>query len=247
MGTTPGRQVKIGLIGGVSWVSTTEYYRRINTFFERRLGGLHNPGIVVYSLPFESILQYQNNGDSNSEVAVLTEAARVLEYAGVRFGMICSNTTTRTLDALQQLTPVRFLNIVDAVIGALRHRKIETVGLLGTKHVMERGFYTKRLEDAGFEVRIPRKADREEVHRVIYDELCTNQIRDASRSRLNDVIRRFGAEECQAVVLGCTELPLLLTDDFVDGVPLISSLECHVEALYEAFHGEAQNGRLGPA
>jgi aspartate racemase len=185
-------------------------------------------------LPFQSILQYQESGDSNSEVAVLAEAARVLEDAGVRFGMICSNTTNKTFDTLQQLTSVRFLDIVDAVVDTLRKREVETVGLLGTKHVMERGFYTKRLESAGIEVRVPRKADQEEVHRVIYDELCTNEIRDISRSRLKDVIRRLGAEDCQAVVLGCTELPLLLTDSFVDGVQLISSVDCHLDALYEA-------------
>jgi aspartate racemase len=228
------RNVKIGLIGGVSWVSTLEYYRRINMFFESRLGGLHNPGIVLCSLPFDSILEHQKSGDSVAEVAVLAEATRVLEGAGVQFGLICSNTTNKTFDALRRETNVNFLHIVDAVIRTIRSLGMSTVGLLGTKYVMEDSFYVKRLVGAGLDVRVPNKTDREEVHRVIYDELCVNNIRDESRARLNNIIRRLGAEGCEAVVLGCTELPVLLPERVRDGVVLIDSIESHLKALYEA-------------
>jgi aspartate racemase len=229
------QQVKIGLIGGVSWVSTLEYYRRINTFFERQRGRLHNPGIVIYSLPFQSILEHQDNGDSESEAAVLTEAARVLERAGVRFGLICSNTTNRTLHALRDETSIEFLDIVDAVIGTIRGLGLSTVGVLGTNHVMqEDGFYVERLVEAGFDVRVPGRVDREELHRVIYDELCGGDVRERSRERVRDMVRDLGAQGCQGVVLGCTELPALIPDRTLDGVALIDSIESHLGALYEA-------------
>jgi len=228
------REVKIGLIGGVSWVSTREYYRRINAHFESRLGRHHTPGIVLYSLPFDSILKHQDTGDMVSEAAVLADATKVLEGAGAQFGLICSNTTNRTLDMLRKQTSVEFLDIVDAVAHTIRSSGATTVGLLGTRYVMEGGTYSKRLERAGFDVRLPDKADRDEVHRVIYDELCVNDIRDESRSRIRDVIRRLGAEGCQAVVLGCTELPLLLPEPVLDGVALIGSVVSHRDALYEA-------------
>ena len=227
------RQVKIGLIGGVGWVSTLEYYRRINMHFESRLGALRNPGIVLNSLPIEAVLRYQESGDSVAEGAVLAEAVRVLEGAGVHFGLICSNTTSRTLDALQEGTSVKFVDIVDAVIRTILRLDVSTVGLLGTRHVMEGGFYVKRLESSGIDVRVPDKADRDEVHRMIYEELCVNDIREESRLRLAGVIRRLGAEGCQAVVLGCTELPVLLSESVVDGVVLIDSVDSHLNALYE--------------
>jgi len=236
------RHLKIGLIGGVSWVSTIEYYRRINTFFEGRLGGLRNPGIVLYSLPFDAILEHQKSGDSVSEAAVLAEATRVLEDAGVQFAMICSNTTNRTLDAVRAKTSVKFLDIVDAVISTIRSLDVSTVGLLGTKQVMEDSFYVKRLVGAGFDVRVPKEADREKVHRVIYDELCVNNIGDESRSHVRNVIRRLGEEGCEAVVLGCTELPLLLPERVQDGMVVIDSLESHLEALYEAIGGVSRPG-----
>jgi aspartate racemase len=229
------RYVKIGLIGGVSWVSTLEYYRRINTFYERRWGRLHNPGIVIYSLPFQSILGHQDSGDSESEAAVLEEAARMLERAGVRFGLVCSNTTNKTLHALGGETSIEFLDIVDAVVGTLRRLGLSTVGVLGTNHVMqEDGFYVRRLVDAGFDVRVPGRVDREELHRVIYDELCGDDVREESRDRVRDMVRGLGAEGCQGVVLGCTELPGLLPDTTLEGVVLIDSVESHLGALYEA-------------
>jgi aspartate racemase len=227
--------IKIGLIGGVSWVSTLEYCRRINRFFECQWGQLRNPGIVTYSLPFDSILEFQNTGDFESEAAVLIEATRVLEAAGVRFGLICSNTTNKTLRALQNETSIEFLDIVDAVVGTIRTLGLRTVGVLGTKHVMEEGsFYLKRLVDAGFDVRVPGRVDREEVHRVIYEELCADDVREQSRDRLRDMIRGLGAEGCQGVVLGCTELPALLPERAVEGVVLVDSIESHLGALYEA-------------
>jgi aspartate racemase len=228
------REVKIGLIGGVSWVSTREYYRRLNAHFESRLGQHHTPGIVLYSLPFDSILEHQQSGDMASEASVLAEAAKVLKGAGVQFGLICSNTTNRTLDMLRKETSVQFLDIVDAVVSAIRSSGATTVGLLGTRYVTEGGTYVKRLERAGFDVRLPDKDDRDEVHRVIYDELCVNEIRDESRSRIRDMIGRLGAEGCQAVVLGCTELPTLLPEPVLDGVQLIDSVDSHLSALCEA-------------
>lgn len=226
--------VKIGLIGGVSWVSTREYYRRINTFFESRLGPYHTPDIVLCSLPFGSILEYQESGDLESEAAVLAEATSVLESAGVQFCLICSNTTSRTIDLLRRDTTVEFLDIVDAVNRAVQRSGASRIGLLGTRYVMEGGTYVKRLEAQGVEVRLPNKPDRDEVHRVIYEELCVNDIRDESRARLGDVIRRFGGDGCDSAVLGCTELPILLPEPSMDGVDLIDSLESHLEALYEA-------------
>lgn len=228
------RHVKIGLIGGVSWVSTREYYRRINTFFESRLGPHHTPGIVLYSLPFGLIVESQASDDRDAEAALLAEATRVLEGAGVQFGLICSNTTNRTLDILRRNTSVEFLDIVDAVNFAVRSSGATRIGLLGTKYVMEGGVYAKRLEAEGVEVRLPNKTDRDEVDRVIYEELCVNDIRDESRDRIGHVIRRLGEEGCDSVVLGCTELPILLPEATLHGVELIDSMESHLEALYAA-------------
>ena len=236
---------RLGLIGGVSWVSTLEYYRRINTYFEDRLGRFHTPDIVLCSLPFDAVMEHQESGDLAAEGALLVEAARVMEGAGVEVGLICSNTTHRTFDALNRDTTVRFLDIVEAMIRTIRNTSVSTVGLLGTKYVMESGSYAKRLEDRGIAVRLPNEEDRDEVHRIIYEELCINDLRDESRSRLRDVVRRLGDEGCESAVLGCTELPLLLSEPEVDGVGLLDSVASHLDMLYELLGMDRTDGPVG--
>jgi aspartate racemase len=223
----------IGLIGGMSWESSAEYYRQLNRAAQRRLGGHHSASLLLASVDFEPIRRAQHAGDWAAATAPLIEAARRLERGGAEFALLCTNTMHKVFDALQASTPLPFLHLADATGERLRSAGIHRVGLLGTGFTMEQDFYKGRLaERFGLEVIVPGSADRAEVHRIIYDELCLGTIRDASREAYAATIARLRDDGAEAVILGCTEIGLLVRPQ--DSVlPLFDTTQIHCEVAME--------------
>lgn len=217
----------IGLIGGMSWESTLTYYRLINESVKVRLGGLHSARIILHSVDFHEIAQLQKAGDWHAAGAQLIAAARSLQAAGADVLLLCTNTMHKVADAIQAAVNVPFLHIADATAQEIRDAGITTVGLLGTRFTMEEDFYRDRLGAAqALQVLIPGEADRETVHRVIYDELCLGQVSPASRVVFRKIMADLSARGAQGVILGCTEIALLV-DQTDAAVPLFDTTRIH--------------------
>lgn len=220
---------RIGLLGGMSWESTAEYYRLLNTLVRERCGGLHSAELVLVSVDFAEIeaMQVQERWDDAGRM--LAGAAVQLEAAGADLVLLCTNTMHKVADVVEAAITVPFLHLADATADAALERGFTRVGLLGTAFTMERSFYRDRLAARGLEVVVPAAPDRELVHRVIYDELCLGQVREESRSAYVAVIDRLVAQGCQAVIVGCTEIELLITA--ADSpVPVLPTTRLHAEA-----------------
>ena len=201
----------IGLIGGMSWESTAGYYRAINEGVKRELGGLHSAQIALYSVDFQPIEQLQHAGDWDGTATILVDAARRVQGAGAEFLLICTNTMHRVAPQVEAAVSIPLLHIADATGEALVADGLRRVGLLGTAFTMEQEFYKGRLaERFGLDVLVPEAADRAVVHRVIYDELCLGRVESASRSGYLDIIDRLARRGAEAVILGCTEIGLLV-------------------------------------
>jgi aspartate racemase len=220
----------IGLLGGMSWESTIPYYRAANEAVRARLGGFHSARIVLYSVDFQEIEALQRTGQWDDAGAVLGRSARALERAGADVLVLCTNTMHRVAARIEQDIAIPLLHIADATAAAVLERGLRTIGLLGTKYTMEQEFYVGRLRHRhGLEVLVPDAPEREVVHRVIYDELCAGRIVDASREEYRRVIERLVARGAQGIVLGCTEISLLIGEsDAV--VPLFDTTRLHAEA-----------------
>lgn len=224
----------IGLLGGMSWESTVEYYRIINQTVRDRLGPLNSAKIAMVSVEFSEIEALQHAGDWTAAAAVLADAARAIERAGADFLLICTNTMHKLADEIGAGIGIPILHIADATAAAIRARGLARVGLLGTRFTMEEDFYRGRLvREHGLEVLIPDAAGREAVHRVIYDELCAGDIRDESRTRFQHVIDGLAAEGAEGVILGCTEIGLLLKPGDID-LPLFDTTRIHAVAAVDA-------------
>jgi aspartate racemase len=222
-------QRTIGLIGGMSWESTLPYYRHINEVVRRECGGLHSARLLLYSVDFADIEAMQQAGDWEAAGEALADAARALQAAGADFLVLCTNTMHRVAGAIESATPLRLLHIADPTAEALAALDVQRVGLLGTRFTMEQPFYRERLAARGFEVIVPDAPARADVHRIIYEELCVGVLREASRQRYREVIAGLVAQGCGAVVLGCTEIALLV--DATDAtVPLLDTALLHAEA-----------------
>jgi aspartate racemase len=220
----------IGLIGGMSWESTLPYYRHVNEAIKARLGGLHSARLVLYSVDFHEIEQLQRSGDWQRAGALLGEAAVSLERAGAEFLVLCTNTMHKVADAIEQAVGIPLLHIADPTAEAIRASGLQRVGLLGTRFTMEQPFYRERLENRhGIQVLVPDEADRLLVHRVIYEELCLGTVREESRQAYREVIARLVAQGAQAVILGCTEIGLLVGDADA-AVPLFDTTLLHARA-----------------
>ncbi|HSH42132.1 MAG TPA: aspartate/glutamate racemase family protein [Arenicellales bacterium] len=201
----------IGLLGGMSWESTVDYYRAINEGVKDALGGLHSAEIVLHSVDFEPIEALQHRGDWDGAAALLSQAARGVQRAGADFLLICTNTMHRVAPEIQQAIDIPLLHIADATADVLVSDGVETVGLLGTAFTMEQDFYRGRLRDRyGLDVRVPRQRDRKRVHDVIYQELCLGRVEDASRAEYLRIIDGLAADGAEAVILGCTEIAMLV-------------------------------------
>lgn len=226
---TPTPQLTIGLIGGMSWESTLPYYRHINEVVRRECGGLHSARLLLYSVDFAGIETLQRAGDWDAAGAVLADAARALQAAGADFLVLCTNTMHRVTDAIEAATPLPLLHIADPTAAALAALGARRVGLLGTRFTMEQAFYRQRLEARGFEVCVPGENARAEVHRIIYDELCQGVLREPSRQYFRQAMAALVADGADAIVLGCTEIALLV--DATDAsVPLLDTAVLHAEA-----------------
>jgi aspartate racemase len=220
----------IGMIGGMSWESSIEYYRIINETVREELGGLHSARSIMYSVEFAEIeaLQHQDRWDDAAKIMIA--AAQSLESAGADIVLICTNTMHKLYDIVQQTIKIPMLHIADPTAEAIKAEGMNKIALLGTRFTMEENFYKGRLEDKhGLEVMIPSAAEMEIVHNVIYHELCSGIINSESKQKYADIIRRLVQEGAQGIILGCTEIGLLVKQED-SSVPLFDTTEIHAKA-----------------
>lgn len=221
----------IGLIGGMSWESSAEYYRMINEEVKRRLGGLHSAKCLLYSVDFHEIERYQSEGAWEKAGEVLGNAAHSLEKGGADFIVICTNTMHKVIGDIQSKIKVPLLHIADATATQIKEKGINSVGLLGTKYTMEQDFYKSRLEINGIQVLVPNDNEREIVNKVIYEELCLGKMRQESRDYYKKVIHGLIESGAKGIILGCTEIGLLVKPEDSD-VPLFDTTYIHaIEAV----------------
>ncbi len=219
----------IGLVGGLSWYSTLEYYRVINEEVQRRLGGHSSARIALQSLDFAEVRGHQEREEWHATDRLLAEAGRRCAAGGADVVLICSNLMHKNADAIVEAVDVPLLHIADAIAERARAGGISTVGLIGARWVMEEDFYVGRLRSAGLDVVVPDAAGRELVDRVIFDELTQGVIDEGSRAAFAQIIAALVAEGAQAVILGCTEIELLV-GAAQSPVPLLDSMRIHAEA-----------------
>jgi aspartate racemase len=223
----------IGLVGGMSWESTQEYYRIANQRVKERLGGFHSAKIVLYSVDFDEVEGRQHQGRWDELTSLMIDAARRVERAGAECLLICTNTMHLMADDVQGAIGIPLLHIVDVTAKAVRDRGFGTVGLLGTRFTMEKDFYKGRLKDKnGLEVLVPEERDRETIHAILYDELCLGTIKDASRRAFQRIIAGLEARGAQGVILGCTEIPLIVKQEDYS-IPLFDTTALHAEAAVD--------------
>ena len=220
----------LGLIGGMSWESTVPYYRTINQTVKEQLGGLHSARLLLYSVDFAQIEKLQHAGDWDAAGAVLADAARSLKAGGAQLLVICTNTMHKVADAVEAASGLPLLHIADPTGEAIRARGFTRIGLLGTRFTMEQAFYRQRLiERHGLDVLVPPPDERELVHRVIYEELCLGVIREESLAAYRSVMTSLVARGAQGIILGCTEIGLLVGEGDA-GVPLFDTTALHARA-----------------
>jgi aspartate racemase len=223
----------IGLIGGMSWESSAEYYRLINESVRRRLGGHHSAASLMLSVDFAEIEELQREERWDEAARHLIDAAKRLERGGAEFVVLCTNTMHRVAEELSAAIEIPLLHIADPTAEQIRARGISTVGLLGTRYTMEQDFYPGRLRDRhGLDVVVPNDGDRAIVHQVIYEELVLGRVEDASRVAYEEIIARLVEAGAQGVILGCTEIGLLVRADDAP-VPLFDTTRIHAERAVE--------------
>lgn len=223
----------IGLLGGMSWESTQHYYQQINQGVKRQLGGLHSAQIAMFSVNFEPIEKCQHRGDWSGTAEILSEAAKRVEQAGADFLLICTNTMHKVADEIGSNIDIPILHIADATAESIKQQGMSKVGLLGTAFTMEQDFYKGRLtEQHGIEVIVPNLAQRETVHRVIYQELCLGQIKADSKQAYLEVIDDLHKAGAQAVILGCTEIGMLVQQTDTN-VKLLDTTQIHADKAVE--------------
>lgn len=223
---------RIGLLGGMSWQSTAEYYRLLNELAAERLGGLHSAECVLYSVDFAEIERLQADSRWDEAGGILAEAASALERAGAQVLLICTNTMHRVADQVQAAICIPLLHLADATAQAVQARNVRRVGLLGTAFTMEQDFYRGRLESHGLEVLTPDEPGRALVHRVIYEELCLGIVRDESRDVYRGVIADLVTAGAEGIILGCTEIELLIGQQNCS-VPVFPTTRLHAEAAID--------------
>lgn len=223
----------IGLIGGMSWESSLEYYRIINEAVKETLGGLHSAQCLMYSVDFEEIeaLQHRDRWDELTDIMV--DAALRLKRGGADFIVICTNTMHKMAAEMEKRAGIKVLHIAEVTGEEIRQRKLKTIGLLGTKFTMEQDFYKKIIKDKfHINVVIPNAMERGVVHDVIYNELCKGIIREESKEKYKEIIQHLVFQGAEGIILGCTEIPLLIQQDDCD-VPVFDTTHIHALAAVE--------------
>jgi aspartate racemase len=217
----------IGLIGGMSWESTVPYYRQINETIKQHLGGLHSARLVLYSVDFHEVERLQHAGDWDAAGAMMADAARALQAAGADFIVLCTNTMHKVAPAIEAAVRIPLFHIADPTARAIKQAGMRKIGLLGTRFTMEQPFYKDRLRELhGLDVVVPAAADRDIVHRIIYQELCLGQVVDASRDEYRRIIAALVEQGAEGVILGCTEISLLVAQPDAS-VPLFDTTSIH--------------------
>jgi len=222
----------IGLIGGMSWESSLEYYRIINETVKDKLGGLHSAKIIMYSVDFEEIEILQHQDKWKELVDRMINLAKNLEKSGADLVLICSNTMHKMAEQVQESINIPLLHIADATAEKIKRQGLKNVGLLGTKFTMEQDFYKDRLRKHGINVIIPSEEERQVVHAVIYNELCLGRIEEFSKKRFKEIIDNLVANGSEGIILGCTEIPLLIKQEDIP-VPLFDTTEIHAKIAAE--------------
>ena len=223
----------IGLIGGMSWESSLEYYRIINEQVKNKLGGLHSAKSLMYSVDFQEIEKVQHQGKWDEAAKSMIEAAKRLEKGGADFIVICSNTMHKVAEEVEKNMKVPLLHIADATAEKIKDAGFEKMGLLGTRFTMEEDFYKGRLiKRYGLEVFIPDEKARQIVHDIIYKELCLGVIKPSSKDQFKEIIQNLLKNGAEAVILGCTEIPLLIRQEEVE-VRLFDTTRIHAESAVE--------------
>ncbi|MEG7335499.1 aspartate/glutamate racemase family protein [Bacillus sp. 0102A] len=218
----------IGLIGGMSWESSAEYYRIINEEIKKKLGGLHSAKCLLYSVDFKEIEHYQAEGAWDQAGAALGEAARSLEKAGADFIVICTNTMHKVIGYIQEMITIPILHIADATADQITRQGIRSVGLLGTKYTMEQDFYRSRIESHDINVIVPSDEERELINHIIYQELCLGEIKQSSRNMYKKMINHLVDRGAEGIILGCTEIGLLVKAEDSE-VPLFDTAFIHAQ------------------
>ncbi|RJE90808.1 aspartate/glutamate racemase family protein [Paenibacillus sp. 1011MAR3C5] len=225
----------IGLIGGMSWESTAAYYQLINEEVKHRLGGLHSAKCLLYSVDFAEIERYQAEERWDQAGMYLGDVAHSLEKAGADFIVICTNTMHKVIACMEERINIPILHIADATATQIQKTSIRTVGLLGTRYTMEQDFYKSRLVSNGLTVLVPDQSEREMVHKVIFEELCAGSIQPSSRDFYKQVIQNLVDHGAEGIILGCTEIGLLIKQEDSD-VPLFDTTVIHaMESVNQAF------------
>ncbi|MBJ8107841.1 MULTISPECIES: aspartate/glutamate racemase family protein [Bacillus cereus group] len=224
----------IGLIGGMSWESSVEYYRIINKEVKNKLGGLHSAKCLLYSVDFEEIERFQADGKWEEAGKLLGDVAYSLEKGGADFIVICTNTMHKVIDYVEEKINIPILHIADATANQIKKSNLHTVGLLGTKYTMEQDFYKARIKSNGIKVLVPNNSEREMINKVIYEELCLGNIEQSSRDYYKKVITNLVDNGAEGIILGCTEIGLLVKQEDSE-VPLFDTTEIHaIESVKKA-------------
>ncbi|PJJ27296.1 aspartate/glutamate racemase family protein [Lacrimispora celerecrescens] len=216
----------IGLIGGMSWESTVTYYKIVNETVKNELGGLHSANVLLYSVDFSEIEKCQADGDWDKSAAILSAAAKNLEKAGAEFIVICTNTMHKVVPQIQSSITIPVIHIAEATANELKYHNITKVALLGTKYTMTQDFYKDKLINAGITVLIPDEEEIEIVNDVIYNELCLGIISEASKEKYLSIIRGLAEQGAQGVILGCTEIGLLIQQKDLE-LPVFDTAQIH--------------------
>jgi aspartate racemase len=220
----------IGLIGGMSWESTVPYYRQVNETIKEQLGGLHSAKVVLVSVDFHEVERLQHAGDWDAAGVMMADAARALQAAGADFVVLCTNTMHKVAPAIEAAVRIPLFHIADPTATEIKRAGLRKIGLLGTRFTMEQAFYKDRLRELhGLDVVVPEQAERDTVHRIIYDELCLGRIVDGSREEYRRIIAGLVGQGAQAIILGCTEISLLVNQQD-SAVPLFDTTAIHARS-----------------
>jgi aspartate racemase len=221
------------MIGGMSWESSLEYYRIMNQAVKEKLGGFHSAPCILYSVDFDDVEKLQHKGDWETLTRLMIEAAQRVKKAGADFLVICTNTMHKMADEVQRAIQIPLLHIADVTAEAVKVNGQSRVGLLGTKFTMEQDFYKGRLQEIhGIDVLIPEDKERQIIHDILYDELCLGEIKELSRGKFQSIIQNLVKHGAQGVILGCTEIPLIVRQEDYE-IPLYDTTALHARAAVD--------------